>query len=684
MLGHSVVYGGKAAAEAETRPGMCQCYPDRLSRAGTERGKNLPSEHSRREWAAWMWFLLLALTGSFFALWFNRFAGVRSGTGEYFGGMALLHGRVPYRHYFDPGPPLNALKAALLLRVFGQALMVTRVAGVLERLLLTAMLFAWLSRLVPRPAALMAAAVTIVLSAGDRTDPLASYNHDAILLAMAGAMLLDLAFARFSDISVDPLRRSPRVLLLAFAGGISVGLSALTKHTVGVGCFVVLALWLGFVMGPGVAGGRWLTRRRSIAMCAYGAGFGAPIVFVALWLWRESALARCLQMILFQGPAAKASSPWEFVRRWGLVAFDNMGWLLLGTFLFALAFAPLVRSVRNPGTHDPKNTSGSDVGTTAWIVPAVAMGAALAVAGLLAFTRLPALHDQSKSAVYFMLPALFLIALSLLRTTNEDLRHPQQARLLLFAVTGGTVAVTLSLSWPCFEAMLLPGLALPVALVLSATRGRARAWIIALLVFSVFLQTREKLDLPFGFDYELEAPVRVANALSRQPQLCGLRLPPQTVAFLDGTASLIAARVRPGETVFIYPEMSLLYTLTETIPATISSSHNMDVVNDALARDEAARLLAAPPRVLVYYRETDEQMRDAERLWRHGRPSGQRYLVRAIEQLLPRYHLAATYVLSEGAPPIQVFVADTASPMSTGYPFQTVKPPVHPVTAGDL
>jgi len=39
-----------------------------------------------------------------------------------------------------------------------------------------------------------------------------------------------------------------------------------------------------------------------------------------------------------------------------------------------------------------------------------------------------------------------------------------------------------------------------------------------------FLEVREKLDVPFGFGGQDEAPVRFANAASFQPQLRGMRL----------------------------------------------------------------------------------------------------------------------------------------------------------------
>ncbi|MCU1248588.1 MAG: hypothetical protein JWQ49_1617, partial [Edaphobacter sp.] len=49
--------------------------------------------------------LAMVLTALFFSLFFNRFAGLRSGAGEYVGGVSLLHGSVPFRDYFTTSPP---------------------------------------------------------------------------------------------------------------------------------------------------------------------------------------------------------------------------------------------------------------------------------------------------------------------------------------------------------------------------------------------------------------------------------------------------------------------------------------------------------------------------------------------------------------------------------------------------
>ena len=106
-----------------------------------------------------------------------------------------------------------------------------------------------------------------------------------------------------------------------------------------------------------------------------------------------------------------------------------------------------------------------------------------------------------------------------------------------------------------------------------------------------------------------------------------------------------------------YPEMGVLYTLTDRSPPTFAGSHNIDVVNDAFAREEAARVLRARPAVIVYYELPKSAVYWEELVWRGGKPSGQRDLVgAAVRSLTASYHLAGTYVIAPGDPPIMVYV----------------------------
>ena len=318
---------------------------------------------------------------------------------------------------------------------------------------------------------------------------------------------------------------------------------------------------------------------------------------------------------------------YDFLDRELWVASGNFVWMILGLFALSLSWRAIRRSGGRAELDREEFNDGRDglLRTGAILIAgALTIGCAKA----LSFTNLPAMYDFSKSAVYYTFVALsvmvFVYAIKLFYPGMT--RH--QAQCIVFCVVSWSVAFMLSLSWPAFEAMVLPGLGFLIAATLNGVRTRYLPYVYATLALMVFMQTREKLDLPFVFDYQNDAKVRFAVEKSALPQLEGMRLSKETVEFLDGTTEIIQKHSSPNETIFTYPEMSLLYSLSGKRPPTVSWTDNIDVVNDNLAYEEAERLKRRPPAVIVYYRLSENRIHNDEILWRNGRQGGQRYLNR--------------------------------------------------------
>jgi hypothetical protein len=101
--------------------------------------------------------------------------------------------------------------------------------------------------------------------------------------------------------------------------------------------------------------------------------------------------------------------------------------------------------------------------------------------------------------------------------------------------------------------------------------------------------------------------------------------------------------------------MGLLYSLTGKRFPTFAGSHNIDVINDSFACEEAERRKRAPPSVIAYSPISEERLRGGETIWRGGKPSGQRCLISTVEGIVSGYRLAGTYRLSAGDPEILVY-----------------------------
>ena len=142
-------------------------------------------------------------------------------------------------------------------------------------------------------------------------------------------------------------------------------------------------------------------------------------------------------------------------------------------------------------------------------------------------------------------------------------------------------------------------------------------------------------------------------------------MPPATARLVDGVSHIVASNTTPADTIFTFPEMAIFYSLTDRNWPTQTASHNVDVVNDALAKEEAARLLANPPKVIIYLPKTEAESLNEEAVWRNGHRMGQRDIAAAIETLAKNYRLAAVFPTLPENQDVYVYVRPDSSALAT-------------------
>ena len=255
-------------------------------------------------------------TVGFMLIFWNRFLGMRSGDGGFTSGVFLLNGILPYRDYYGAVPPLFIARCALILGIFGELPITLRAAGVLERGLLSLLLYSWLVRFFRVKDAALAALVTVVVSSGDYADPVSSYNHFTVLLAIAAGFVASYALDR---------DRSTRALIsIGLLSGTLAMLSFASKQTIGLGMILAIPLAVGLV----------LARLGSIAKAfrfvgGFAVGCSASASVVAGWMLHYGLLRAFFTQTFVQGPAAKASRPADFVVHTFVVLRDQYWWAAL-------------------------------------------------------------------------------------------------------------------------------------------------------------------------------------------------------------------------------------------------------------------------------------------------------------------------------------------------------------------
>jgi hypothetical protein len=583
--------------------------------------------------------LAVVLTAVFFSLFFNRFSGLRSGDGEYAGGYFLIRGSMPFRDYFTTSPPLNQFKSGILLSLFGENLIVSRAAGMVERSLIALLLYLWLLRLWRPTFAALAAFATLVISTADFADPIASYNHDCIFFAMLSGYLAGFA-----------LNRNHSIRYLVWTGlpaGTAAGLSLLTKQTIGLGAAVAVPIVVAAIMW------RLQTFRRAITwLPAFMGGAAIPVGALLAWLASLGVLKTFLVAIFIKGPAAKAQNGGgDFVTRaihLGLLAPRPMLLAICGAIIAAWLVVRPQNGRSSPEQDGPR-----------WEMPAVAVFGIVSIAfgAAFSFRHWGEVHKSWPLNMIFL--TVVAVVLLLILGTWQLLKGTQterQAQIYLFAAVSFNIAFMLSLSFPIFAPMLLPGFGLIFAGSLAGSSRLGRLAICAVVLLVCIDTVRLKLDVPFGFGSFTDGPVSAATTRSDQPKLKGILLPAATVRLIDDVTHIIASNTTPADTIFVYPEMALFYTLTDRKWPTETASHNVDTVNDAFAKQEAARLLQNPPKVIVFLPETEPQLRAEEIVWRDGHRMGQRDIIAAVKTLAASYRLAGIYPTNPENQDIYVYV----------------------------
>lgn len=568
--------------------------------------------------------LAMVLTALFFSLFFNRFAALRSGDGEFGGGYFLLHGRMPFRDYFTASPPLNQFKSGTLLSLFGEKLIVSRTAGMLERSLIALILYLWLLRFCRPAHAAVAAFATLVISSADFADPIASYNHDTVFLAIVSGYLASFVLEQYRSV------RS--IVWLSLASGLAAGLCLLTKQTIGLGAVVAVPVVVAAVVW------RMETLRRAITwLISFGVGAAIPVAAFLIWIASLGSLKTFLVAIFIKGPAAKAQNGGgDFVTRAILVGNLAARPMILAVSAALIAVWLIERSRSEQNVDGPR-----------WEMPAAAaFGIVSIILGIvISFRHWGHAHHSWPGSNTIFLTGVAIVVLLLLGTWQLLRGNPseRQAQVYLMAAVSFNIAFMLSLSYPIFAPMLLPGLGLVIAGSLAGSSRLGRLAVYAIVMLVCVDVVRMKLDSPFSFGFLTDGPVSTATVHSDQPKLSGMLLPVETTRLLDGVAHIVASNTTPSDTIFVFPEMGLFYTLTNRTWPTETPSHNVDVVSDTFAESEAARLLANPPKVLIYLPETEEQSRNEEATWRNGHRMGQRDIAAAVEALARNYRLAAVY-----------------------------------------
>jgi hypothetical protein len=591
---------------------------DTGSRPSQPRALSVPFPLSTRALGA----ILAAIsTLAFTLLYWNRFLSVSCAAVFFYPAELWLQGKVPYRDFFFIPPPLTLMKSALLIRLFGHTIAVLRIAAVIERVLLSGLVYWWLSRYFRATACFLGTFVAFVLFASDPADALVSYHHDSVFWAV---------LAGFSACMFLSRRRTD-ASLAALLSGLFAGLCFLTKQTTGAAITLCIPVVIAFLETGNL--------RRGLRFATwFGAGWIVPCGITAGWLLRRHAFNDFVKCVFLS-----------------CVAKGPAGAVLLRPLLDRPVLVMFVTAALLAGSRVVKRARVTAVAEPPILLVCVfaAMTASLPLAWHTAAGQgLPPIW--AKLALMPLLPAALMGSLLLLARYGWLARRkdasPLTREIVLIASVAAAIAYALSMSYAYYGPIAVPGLALVVAFAIDrGGPGLRKLLCESVICFAVlFSQAEAKLQVPGDWMDWPESAVPAAHYRSRLPQLRGLRFAESTGAIVDRLSEAIKANTRPGDTMLVYPYFPIFYSLTGLRHTTYTYSHYSDVAPDAVCLRDAQTLLRNPPTVILRMIRPESSLLRDEQLYRAGGASGVRRIEAALDELSVKYRVLETADVPNG------------------------------------
>ena len=548
----------------------------------------------------------------------------------------ILEGKVLYRDLYLYLTPFYPMALSAVVWLFGDSFFVLRVIGIFIIITIAVLLYLILAkRFSPSSSMVATIAACIYYQSGVAHI---QYDFTQVLTLFTLAATWMLVQAGSEQCSIEKLSWRTPIIRRVLLAGLFATLAFLTKQS--NGAFVVVAATLGCIylaLPWGRNGWRLII--------AFGVGCLIPIVIMLAWLIQAEALSAFWEQIFGGALAAKGS-------------LDNV----LFSWLNGLLTSVYVIQMTSVGK---------------WAIQVIV--ASFILTKVLTFIDKPLAGGRNElillgSLALLCVAVIAITYMSSLILSNEQREFGLQANNHIIPVTTSLSAVLLILgAMNCFVPALRKFLASPVIIlgIMSAgmiwgngtSAGLSEVGVftmfalslaimmdtrlfryagftaaLAIVISLIFIFASRKFDAPYAWWGVAEPSVREATHLSQTPIARGLKISQTTAENTDALSASLAKVPLDGD-IFAFPNIPQIYLIANRWPNSKVVVPWFDFLPDVPARAEAARILAAPPATIVNLKLPPVVWDAHERLFREGKPLGQRDIQSAIAELTEKRKL---------------------------------------------
>jgi hypothetical protein len=571
-------------------------------------------------------------------IFFNKYFPLTEG---WFSSYAELvnKGQMPYKDFYFFLTPLYPLQIALFQDIFGNSLIALRILGIAVTTLILVILYLILSRkFSPLASVIGATSAYIYYRSG-----VAFINYDFTQVLT----LYGLAATYCILTWCDKLSTRSSMLYLFFAA-IFLSFTVLTKQSNGI--FIaffctISVLWI-------------LIRRNNLKQCytqfgIFILGMGLPVLLMFGWLLYYGAFQDFIGQVLFGAMSSKGGGPKEVIFGWifRLDPFFLFARLKLIFIAAVILYASNIFFKKIGFKHIQK--SSTEILLTALFFSILIILILLLMRYPHQFHFVMKLFWLEQSQLNFdlliiavVVSGAYIIRMNLLGKAISEGFIVLSLAVLGFILGNGTSAGISEIS-------LFVILAYSISYIFSLNQfyGAYKLCALALAFVLILGYTQDKLNSPYAWWYVDEPGISQSTEISTIGLLSGFKLSPKTRNNIDGVVNAVTQNSSLGDDVFVFPNISGIYALSNRWPQSKVIVPWFDFLPDVLAKNEAIRLVDKPPAVIVNLKLPEEAWSLHEKYFRSNGRLGQRDIFRAIEELTlksKQYNLAFRGEVSKG------------------------------------
>jgi hypothetical protein len=578
---------------------------------------------------------LIAIVGFYNVLFAFSFFPITEGWFSAYAHL-ILDGKVPYRDFYFYLPPFYPMVFAAIVGLLGDSFMALRIIGVFIIITIAILLYKILAKRFSPSSSMVASIVAcIYYQSGVAHIP---YDFTQVLTLFTLAATWMLVQASVDILSQENLSWSHPVFRRMFLAGLFATFAFLTKQS--NGAFVVVASWFGcFYLTLPWGRNSW----RLIG--AFGLGCLVPVMMMLIWLYQADALTAFWGQIFGGALEAKGSLShvlfsWinglltaVFVKQ--MSAIGSMGiQIIAASFILTKLLAYI---------NKPLAGKRSELILLASMALLCAAVIASSYMGTLVLSE--KIREFGLQANNYIIPvtttlSAAILILSVVSCFNQAVRKFLPTPVVILGIVSVGMIWGNGTSAGLSEVGVFTMLALALAIMMDTKLFRYVGFAIALIITIslINLFASRKFDVPYSWWGVAEPSVREATNLSKTPIARGLRISKPTAENIDALASSLAKGSRDGD-IFAFPNIPLVYLIANQWPNSKVVVPWFDFLPDMPARAEASRLLGAPPATIVNLKLPSVAWEAHERLFREGKPLGQRSIQRVIDELTEKRKL---------------------------------------------